>query len=255
MRHRFLGDRQRKWLFLLVVAVVLVTMSSWGANHHQPGGTESEHHHAGSDFAILQVFVPTTKKWEDTEETSATITSNTTVGTGPSWLMRQSTNGWRSYAARHGYTYRLVQERMGDADMPIHFVRFLAMLELLKTHRWVFYVDADVIVHRPQDPLTLLTSAHPGCAILATDMRDLYARFNWARKPCPRGDASQHACFSRLNAGVLLVQRGRATVSLLEAAVHRWPNYTEWIVNGQTGLDQVGAGAGGGLAGFDHRPT
>jgi len=91
------------------------------------------------EFAVLQVFLPLTDKWKDPEDANnhaAAAEDELPPAVGSkAWLVQQSTAGWRDYAARHGYTYHLVGERLGDAGMPIHFTRFVAMLELLKTHR------------------------------------------------------------------------------------------------------------------------
>lgn len=169
------------------------------------------------DFAVLQVFVPLTQKWRKGERHAAPEAPE--VGS-KAWLVHQSTSGWRAYSARHGYTYSLVQQRMGDPDMPIHFVRFLAILELLLTHRWVYYVDIDVILQTPDVPLSQLTAKHRHCLIVATDMRGFYARFaepGTSPGPCPRArpdDAQPKPCYSRLNAGVLLVQRADDTTRL-----------------------------------------
>ncbi|KAK3246852.1 hypothetical protein CYMTET_43626 [Cymbomonas tetramitiformis] len=100
-------------------------------------------------FAVVQVFVPVTPKWSETGEA---------VGS-KQWLLQRSVAGWRAYCERHGYTYRLVQERLGEDQMPIHFVRFLAVAELLKTHEWVFYADVDAFVRLPARPLVHLTHA------------------------------------------------------------------------------------------------
>lgn len=60
-------------------------------------------------------------------------------------------------------------------------------------HRWVYYVDADVVLRRPGVPLSRLTTAHDHCLIVATDMHAFYASLGPVfslNKPCPRGKVS-----------------------------------------------------------------